>query len=340
MKRSIGTIAALIVLTAFIVGAEEADVVYVEGKVDIKTRGGELFEAFIGDYVQTGDTVITGKDGLVQLSNADDSVITVRPGTVFTLLERGSGDRKSTVLSTTLGSVRFKFGRVLGTEPDIATPSLVAGVRGTEFEVFAGADGTSLITVESGLVVVRSAGVTVELSPDEGVEVRPGEAPGEKFPVRRGSLDYSQWNGRLEEEFVLDPVAAVRRAVRGMQSLAGQLDAVVPVYEESRKRLEELRSKLDSMDPEEQKAERKKLYDESVFPLEIETSYLRLNIRYFALSSLSYRRFILGRMYTYMRSAYAVDRSNEVYAEFLAEYRAAIELYESRVAPYLVEADI
>ena len=94
------------------------------------------------------------------------------------------------------------------------------------------------------------------------------------------------------------------------------------------------------MDPEEQADERKKLYTDTVFPLEVETSYLRLNLRYYALSSLSYRRFVLGRMYVYMKSYFAVDKNNPVFLDFMEVYTRVLETFETEVVPYLVDADI
>ena len=64
-----------------------------------------------------------------------------------------------------------------GARFQILTPVAIASVRGTEFAVDAGADGTSVFVVRGRVRVTKrqQTGATVELGPGEGVDVRSAE---------------------------------------------------------------------------------------------------------------------------------------------------------------------
>ena len=107
------------VFASGVVCAEQADIVYVEGYVDVKDSRGARFEAEIGEVITTGDTVITGGDGRAEIERSTSAVINVAPRTVFTLMEIEEEGEKREVLSCALGSVKFKFNRLTGREPRI-----------------------------------------------------------------------------------------------------------------------------------------------------------------------------------------------------------------------------
>ena len=77
-----------------------------------------------------------------------------------------------------------------------------------------------------------------------------------------------------------------------------------------------------------------------MFPLEVETSYLQLNKRYYALSALSFRRYVLGSMYARVKSANILGQDAKEFQEFLDVYNRILYEYETRVVPHLVDADI
>ena len=325
-------------LIALPLAAQNSDVVYLEGWVDVKTGSGDIYELFMGDEVRVGETVITGDDGLAELQPESGSRIVIHPGTVFSLQERTVNGQKRSVVSTAVGSVAFRFNKMTGAEPDIATPSMVAGIRGTEFTVFAGADGSSLIVVESGAVAVESQGRSVELAPNEGVEVQPGEAPGEKFQVLRGSLDFTAWNANRAEEMLSDPLLALARMELQLMELAEQVQEWGGRYEANYKLVEELREKRKVLADAGKEEERKALITGQLRPLELETADLVRNYRYYSLSALNFRRHVMAGLYTRMKtlsfSGAAVD-----YVEFRGAYGELLAYYEEMVVPYVVAAD-
>ena len=204
MKKPI-TCAALLLLGAFALSAAPADVTYTEGDATIHTKAGTTQDAQIGDVMNTGDTLRTGADGQSEL---DQKGVTIKisPKTVFTLMEREQGGKTSSVLSVALGSIKFRYDKLTGSEPLVRTNGAVAGVRGTEFSVYSGADGSTLIAVDSGLVNVESGGKSVDLGPKEGVEVPLGKPPGDKFAIPDKPMDYSTWNNGKLDAMLADPV--------------------------------------------------------------------------------------------------------------------------------------
>ena len=207
--------------------AVSAKVMYTEGKATVRLASGQDREDVrIGRAYSTGDSVRTGKNGLVETEPG-------RPyhqsGTVHCVhaLEKDLGGKPKGVLAVALGSVKIKYDRLTGSEPLIQSVGCVAGVRGTELTVWAGTDGASQFIVDSGLVGVEAYGRTVELGPDEAVVVVNGEQPGDKFTVPRERPDHRTWDAKRIEALLVDPLASLE----GMQKrLAYYADNVKRSY--------------------------------------------------------------------------------------------------------------
>ncbi|MBI9103586.1 MAG: FecR domain-containing protein [Spirochaetales bacterium] len=320
--------------------AQSSDVDYIEGWVDIKDSSGEIFELFIGDVVSNGETVITGDDGLAELIPESGSRIVIKPGTVFTVGTRTVNGRKQSVLSCALGQVSYKFDRMTGAEPTIATPSMVCGIRGTEFTVLAAADGSSLIVVDSGAVEVESQGATVMLGAQEGVEVKSGQVPGEKFEVLRGKMDFDQWNEGRIEEMLADPLGSLARIGMQMAELIIQMEEYRGFYEERLVILEEYDQKLDELITGGNEEEYQAYFKDTLRPMQVEAADLVLNYRYYALSALALRRHVMTGLYVRMKGQFLGFSGDPMYDQFIRDYQALLDEYETRVVPLLNEDDI
>ena len=86
MKKTL-TCAAFVLLGALAISAAPADVTYTEGDASIKLKTGKVQDAQIGDSMNTGDTLRTGRDGLAELDQKGVS-IKIAKNTVFALMER------------------------------------------------------------------------------------------------------------------------------------------------------------------------------------------------------------------------------------------------------------
>jgi hypothetical protein len=327
-------VAALTTATCFAAAAE--DIVYTDGQSHVRYGSGEQTAAEIGDVLVNGDSVRTGADGLVELDK-ESATIRIAPGTVFTITETTDASGPRSTLSIALGSARFKFNRFVGTEPRISTMSAVAGVRGTEFSVYAGADGSSLITVDEGLVELAAAGQTVQLGAAEGVEVRPGAPPGEKFDFSAGEFDFSAWHAGREAALLGDPIGAVLQVEQQLELFIGELQALLPRLASEREKLASDRELLAGI---EDAGQRTAFYEANVQPRERVAFGLAINVRFNALSALSLRRFVLGRMYMKLKAAAFIDPPAPDYDRYRAEHARVLERYEREIAPHLVVADI
>jgi len=333
------TITILFFLITAAVFAAPAEVVYAEGEAAIKDTAGELFEVYIGDEVKTGDTVTTGYDGFVEMDQ-NGVILKINSDTVFTLMEREEGKEKTDVFSIALGSIKFRYDRLTGREPKIQTISCIAGVRGTELTVFSGVDGSTLIVVDKGRVEVEAEGETVELNPEEGVEVQLGAPPGEKFKVHRDQIDYSKWNEEKLNTMLRNPVETVHKLQQRMAYYIKNVNEYFPLYQEYMEKLTSERQKY--VEIKEKKGEEiaKKYYSENVVPLTTDTRNLFINTRYFSLAALSMRRFVAGRIYLTVKSLNINKLTDSLYQDFFKYYSRLLESFEESIVPQLVEADI
>ncbi len=333
MKRRF--LAAALAFAAASAFAQNAEVVYLEGAPDLRTGAGTIREIDYGTAVKVGDSILTGRRDLVDLNQGADTVIRVRPDTVFTIREIETGGKKEQVLTTAVGAVTLRFKKLAGTEPRVGTTSTVAGIRGTELTVYAGPDGSSLFLVDSGLVSVEAGGTTVDLAANEGVEVSAGGRAGEKFSVIGRELDFSAWASGKTEAFLEDPVGALAEIRTKMADFRAGLEEWTAKYRAAKVDSDAAVAAMNAMTD---KAEQIKYRDEVWAPLAVQTGNAVLNYRYYALSAFSLRRYVLGPMYVQMKSRNLADASAG-YEAFLAEYRSVLAEYQTAFNPYLGTVD-
>ncbi|MBN1835674.1 MAG: FecR domain-containing protein [Spirochaetales bacterium] len=338
MKKTLAlcTLLALAVPGAF---AVPSDVVYTEGDATVRYKSGRVEDAYIGDVLDTGDSVRTGFDGFVEIDQAGLS-LKVNPETVFTLQEKEQAGDTAGVLSVVLGSIKFRYDRITGKEPLVQTGSMIAGVRGTEFSVYAGADGSSLIVVDSGLVTVEAEGSAVELAQQEAVEVRPGEPPGEKFAVKRDQIDYSSWNQEKLDAMLADPLTALERIADRMEYYVENVEEYVALYEELKAQVDAEREKKAGIAANEGNDAAKAYENETIKPIAFKAFNSSLNVRYFALAGLSLRRYVGGRLYVLLKPRHMTGGSDSTFSEFADRFRSLLGEFEHTIVPYLGEADI
>jgi len=336
MKKIISALilTLILVLPAFSLMGE---VVYVDGTVDIKSSTGNLDYADIGTPVETGDSIITGYDGYAEIEMEDGSTVKVNEDSIFKLDSVQQDNQNRNSFQLVLGSASYKFTKAMKEqEPQIRTPSTVGGLRGTEFSVFSGIDGSALYVVDEGSVAVTSKGAEVQLGAEQGVRVNAGETPGEPFDIKRGKVDYSAFKAEAEETFLNNPASTVFLMMDQLAEYADLADENEALFMAHSDAMKDLRVKLDSLEGDEQKA----YYADVVFPEEVKISGLKQNVRYYAVSAKSLRRFVIGSMYVQMKTKFFMDQENPDFLDFLNAYHQFLDMFETRIVPYLVEADI
>ncbi|TVR89804.1 MAG: hypothetical protein EA428_09475 [Spirochaetaceae bacterium] len=321
--------------------AQDADVVYYEGRPEIRRDGSRGVELDFGDAVRPGESVVTGRRDFVELDQAGGNIIRVSPDTVFTLREVERDGQRETVMTNTVGAVSYRFGALAGRQQRVSSGTVVAGVRGTEFTVFAGSDGSSLFGVDTGMITVESAGVEVDLVAGDAVQVVAGEAPGEVVRWLGPALDFSDWEQDRIEAFLDDPILGLERIQRRMRDFMDDQDAAYAVWQESTSELQEALKELERLHSEaEQQNEARDFQREVVEPLSRASAIASLNYRYYAVSSFSLRRHVIARMYVNMKTRYLTDLGNPLFQEFLALHGQVLAEFENRVVPQLTVLDI
>jgi hypothetical protein len=201
------------------------------GTVEVRTEGAAGFlPAGDGDVLAAGDVVRTGT-GRAAIEYFDGSVTRLDRGTTFVLEElsdvNGAPDGKVVVGRHPTGRT---FNRVRAlTESDsrfqVGTPTAIASVRGTVFFTEAGEDGTDLVGVLHGAVVVRDD--------DEGyARVRAGrfvrvDEDGVSSPAPLGDLRTSPWV--LYNLCILDLVAECEGPAPDQDEVAEPVASLVSV---------------------------------------------------------------------------------------------------------------
>ena len=340
MKKSIIFMAIFILFASTIYAQSVATVSYVDGWVDIKDDSGKAMEALIGDELFHGNSVITGKNSYAELLEKSGSTYKMSPETVFAVRELEKNGKKESVLAVTVGEVAFKFNKVAASEPMIATNSTVAGVRGTEFVVFSAADGSTFIAVTQGLVEVEAAGKTVSLNPDEGVEVKPGSPPGNKIQLLGVPLNFTKWNDEKKLDFLKNPVEALKAVDKRLDFYNSKVQELYPIFKEMADNVNKLWAERDRILKEQGQAAAEQ-YDIAVLrPAGLNATYMGLNMRYYALSSLSMRRYIVGNMYAEIKSRYITKLNDPLFIEFNKLYNEVLKKFEEISIPQLDVADI
>ena len=129
--------------------AEAADtagiVKRIQGTVTLQ-RAGQPLPVAPGTAVQVGDRLVTGPDGGVGLTMADDTLLTAGPGSTLVISEfrfnstTNEGGLLATLLKGTLNVVTGLIAKQTPQTVKVQTRNAVMGVRGTEFIVDARGD--------------------------------------------------------------------------------------------------------------------------------------------------------------------------------------------------------
>jgi hypothetical protein len=117
----------------------------VNGTVSLQ-RGGQTLNVAAGTAVQVGDRLVTGADGSVGLTMADDSLLTAGPASTLVVSQfrfdstTNDGNMLVELLKGTLHFVSGLIARQAPQNVNVQTRNALMGVRGTEFIVDARGD--------------------------------------------------------------------------------------------------------------------------------------------------------------------------------------------------------
>jgi len=161
LRRAIAGVAALALYVGggMAYAGEAGRIVFVSGEVR-STKG----VAAMGDAIQEGDELSTGKDGYVYLKTIDDGLLILRPASrariVSYYIDKVNPANTRVKLELLSGVARAVSGSGVKQARQnfrFNTPVAAIGVRGTDFTVYTDQE-TSNVTVLSGAIVVSGFG--------------------------------------------------------------------------------------------------------------------------------------------------------------------------------------
>ena len=161
--------------------SQDGRIEYVEGDVWIERNAQRVFADF-GDQLSGADLVTTGADGTAIISVGERAEIKLRENTSVLVSRAGDAGEVELRTGSVFARVARVAGAVSGSRPifSVRTPTVVAGVRGTEFFV---AYGQAIeeqpdiwLCVNEGTVEVAipSSGETTLVEEGEGINILGG----------------------------------------------------------------------------------------------------------------------------------------------------------------------
>ena len=141
MRGAIALTGLALAVAAFSAAAEDAgQIKTAQGTVQIE-RDGQRIAAVAGVHVLQSDSIITGEDGTVGVTLADNSRLSIGPNTVMSLDKYAfdtttyKGQMDASVKKGTIVVISGKLVKQTPGSMRIHTPASIMGVRGTKFIV-------------------------------------------------------------------------------------------------------------------------------------------------------------------------------------------------------------
>ncbi|HEX4645056.1 MAG TPA: FecR family protein, partial [Verrucomicrobiae bacterium] len=174
-------------------------VLTIEGTVEVVRAGETNWTAATTNLaLGFGDNLRTGPHSRATVQLSDLSVLRVNEKTVLEI--RSQQESKGSLLDLRSGSTYF-FNRSKPASIQFHTPLVSGAIRGTEFNLAAGEDGRTAVTLLEGEVALNNAqGALVLESGEEGI-VEPGQAPRKTAVLH--AINVIQWS--LYYPAVVDP---------------------------------------------------------------------------------------------------------------------------------------
>jgi len=192
----------------------------VAGKAEVLVHGeGEAAPLEVGKLVRAGDIVRTGADSSVELRWArwaGGMRIRIGPSTRFAvtraILNRSSEEEESRV-RVDEGTIWIRLRQALmgKSKFEVETPTAVAAVRGTVFQVTVAGDGSSTVSVWDGMVAVSGKG-RQEVIVGGGSMAALGAGEGE---IAQRALSAEESEAWLEQTSILGPFLWVETPEEG-----------------------------------------------------------------------------------------------------------------------------
>lgn len=164
----------------------------VRGEVYVIAPNGSRTPVALGGPVRSGDQIVTGPGGRLQIALLDETVFTLGPNSDMVIDEfvyDSHNDARSVTARILKGFFRFIVAHVARRDPAsmrISLPSGAVGIRGTDFECSFEPDGSGDLKLYSGVVdfMPFDSNDTIALNPGEMLLFRNFTEIEGPFPIR------------------------------------------------------------------------------------------------------------------------------------------------------------
>ncbi|HEB31992.1 MAG TPA: hypothetical protein ENI15_14145 [Spirochaetes bacterium] len=260
------------------------EVDWVSGNVTYSHLKGEWKDLDIGMNLAAGDIIKTGMGSEVSLREVDFEIY-IQENSTFTISEKyEDGDRKSSFMLF-FGRMKFKLARSGKKEPEIQTQTISLTIRGTEFEVGSGYDGSTLVLMSEGSVTVKGDKSELVLMQGEGTEVPFGEEPTEKFEVITKVIDWDKWFNTSQESIKGNEIVFLNKILVRFQAIDAKIKDFERIRAVSLKEKEVLLKKRDES-KEKGNMDEASGYSKKAGEVSKKAFHSIVNIRFLALSSI------------------------------------------------------
>jgi len=197
----------------------------------------------MGQKIQVGDSIRTGAKAYIEL-DLDNNYIKINENTKIKISENVGESKTANSVMVQYGNVLSKIEKIKKDDKgfEIRTASSIAGVRGTEFTVLAGHDGTTVVQVVEGTVAFTGDKKQISVSANQESTVPLG---GDPSPVK--VIEKRQWNEWLaesEKKIKGNEENLLENCLDKMKKLDSEIAVLESVIDKSRKEQKEYDEKM------------------------------------------------------------------------------------------------
>jgi hypothetical protein len=260
------------------------EVDFISGDVQYSHLKSEWKQLDIGMSLVSGDIVKTGFNSETVLRDEDNEIY-ISENSSFTISEKYEQEKKKPTFMLFLGRMKFKLGKSGASEPDIQTQTVNLTIRGTEFEVGSGYDGSTIVLIEEGTVAVQGKMEELVLAQGEGTEVAFGDEPTEKFRIITRVIEWDDWLAGSQEAVQGNETQLLSRMLERFRNIENEIEEYEEIRENSLAEKDRYIA-LRDRSLEEDKQEEAKKYSEQAGTFSKKAFHSLVNIRFLALSSI------------------------------------------------------
>ena len=213
----------------------------------ITTIKGKKVEPKLGYMILPGDEFVTGKLGWVKYELADEGSFKLGQNSQITINEPivAEEDSKKTDIQLVIGELLSKLKKIRKGPFVLWTPSIVTGVRGTEFQTIVAIDATTLFVVDDGDIEIEAEGKKVTVPKGKMIKVEYDEEPSSlENAVPKSERNWGQWRKKQQGIF-LNRLPMITEKINA--GFSKQLDGIRIFYDDLNRQATSINEEIENL---------------------------------------------------------------------------------------------